>query len=118
MSSKPIESLLDFILRERILAITVVCSIITFQFISVFKINIVDPFLELLFPDYVFDYLNITIREGIEQQKIDQKKLVIDFGQIFKAFISWFFMIGILYIIYKYTRVQDIHSGNPGVAIM
>ena len=112
------ETLLDFIIRERILAITVVCSIITFQFISTFKINIVDPILELLFPDYLFDYLNITIRDGVEIQKIDQKKLIVDFGQIFKAFISWFFMIGLLFILYRYTRLQDIHSGNPGVAIM
>ncbi len=111
------ESLFDFIQRERILAITVVCSIVTFQFISSFKNNLVDPFLEIMFPDYLFDYLNITLRDGIDMQKID-KKLVIDFGMTFKSFISWIFMIGCLYILYRYTRLPDINKGNPGVAVM
>lgn len=117
MSSVYSESLFDFIQRERILAITVVCSIVTFQFISSFKTNLVDPFIEIMLPDYIFDYLNITLRDGVDMQKID-KKLIIDFGLTFKAFITWIFMIGCLFILYKYTRLPDIKGGNPGVALM
>lgn len=111
-------TVLDFIVKERILAITVLCSIVTFQFISIFKSNMFDPWLELILPDYLFDYLNITIRDGVEMNKIDQKKLVLDFGQVFKGFITWIFMISVLYILYKYTSLQDNPFGNPGVAIM
>ncbi len=65
-------SVLDFIVKERILTITVLCSIVTFQFISTFKSNMFDPLLELVLPDHLFDYLNVTIRDGVEMNKIDQ----------------------------------------------
>jgi large-conductance mechanosensitive channel len=111
-------SVLDFIVKERILSLTVLCSIATFQFINSFKAGLVDPILEFILPEYVFDYLNITVREGYEQPKIDQKKLVIDLGQLLKGFFTWIVMIGIFYILYKYTRLQVSPGGNPGVAIM
>lgn len=111
-------SVLDFILKERIIAITVICSIVTFQFISTFKNFIVDPLLDFMLPDHLFDYLNVTIRDGIDMPKIDQKKLVIDFGQLLREFIKWTCVITILFILATYTRLPNIETGNPGVAIM
>lgn len=111
-------NLTDFLLRERVLTITVFTSIITFQFISTFKINIMDPLLEYLLPEKYFEYLRITIREGPEMQKMPQRPLVIDFGQLLREFFKWLFMIYLLYNLYKYSNIQDSKMGNPGVAIV
>ncbi len=112
------ENVLSFIISERLLAITVVCSIITFQFISTFKINILDPLMDFMLPEERFNYLNFTIRDGNEVPKIENKKLVIDVGQVFKEFIKWICVITVLYFLAKYTNIQDISTGNPGAAIM
>jgi len=111
-------NIIDFILRERILAITVICSIVTFQFISTFKGNITDPLLDFMLPDHLFSFLNLKIRDGYSIPKPDQKEIIIDLGQLLKEFIKWICVIAILFILVKYTRLQDIISGNPGVAIM
>ena len=112
-------SLLNFILAERILSITVICSIITFQFISTFKVNIADPLLDFVLSDDKFNFLNITIRDGQEIPKIENKKLVLDFGQVFKEFVKWIFVLSILFMLAKYVRIQDNPQGNiMGAAIM
>ena len=46
------------------------------------------------------------------------KKLSINIGQFLKDFLKWFFVIVLLYLLAKYTRVQDEPRGNPGVAVM
>jgi large-conductance mechanosensitive channel len=113
------DSLLKFILAERILSITVICSIITFQFISTFKVNIVDPLLDFVLSEDKFNFLNITIRDGYEVQKFENKKLVLDFGQVFKEFVKWIFIIAILFLLAKYVKIQDNPLGNiAGSAIM
>jgi large-conductance mechanosensitive channel len=111
-------SVLSFILSERLLSITVICSIITFQFISTFKINIIDPLTEFLLAEEKFSFLNITIREGVEIPKYEPKKLVLDFGQVFREFIKWIIVITIMFLLAKYTKIQDDVQGNPGAAIM
>lgn len=113
-------NLLNFILSERILSITVVCSIITFQFISTFKINIVDPLLDFVLSDEKFNFLNVTIRDGIDPiPKFENKKLVLDFGQVFKELVKWVFIITILFLLAKYVKIQDNPLGNiNGNAIM
>ncbi len=105
-------NLLNFILAERILSITVICSIITFQFISTFKINIVDPLLEFVLSDEKFNFLNLTIRDGQEMPKIENRKLVLDFGQVFKELVKWVFIITILFLLAKYVKIQDNPFGN------
>jgi len=111
-------SILSFILSERLLSITVICSIITFQFISTFKINVIDPLLDFVLSDEKFNFLNFTIRDGVDIQKPEPRKLVIDFGQVFKEFVKWIFVIALLFLLAKYTRIQDEIGGNPGVAIL
>jgi large-conductance mechanosensitive channel len=112
------DNLLSFIVSERLLSITVICSIITFQFISTFKLNIVDPILDFMLPEEKFNYLNFTIRDGNEVPKIENKKLVLDFGQIIKELFKWGFVLTILYLLARYTSIQDEVKGNPGSAIM
>jgi hypothetical protein len=109
---------LSFILRERLLSITVICSIITFQFISTFKINLFDPLLDFLIPEDKIDFLNVTIRDGVELPKYEPKKLVLDLGQIFKETLKYIFVIFIFYLLASYTRMQDEPNGNPGSAIL
>jgi large-conductance mechanosensitive channel len=112
-------TLIDFLLRERVLTVTVLASIITFQFITVFKINITDPLLELAFPDTYFDFLKIKIRDGVEMPKPPPRQIVIDFGALLKALIGWLIMIYLIYLLYKYSRLQESPGGNhQGAAIM
>ena len=111
-------SILDFILRERFITITVFGSIVTFQFLSTFKTYILDPILDFILSEHLFDFLNITIRDGVEIQKIDQKKLIIDFGQLLREFMKWIVAIAMLYVLSIKTNLQDNVNGNPGVAVM
>lgn len=101
------ESVLDFIVKERVLSITVVCSIVTFQFISELKTGLVDPMFEFVLPEHVFDFLNVTIREGLEPPKPSQKKIAIDFGKLVKGLFTWIMAIGLIFVFYKYTRVYS-----------
>lgn len=110
--------ILDFILKERILAITVIASIITFQFISTFKVNLVDPLLDFILPNNYFENLNLVIRPGYEPPSVDQKQLTLDFGESLREFIKWIFVIFLLFILVSFTSLQNIPHGNPGVAIM
>jgi large-conductance mechanosensitive channel len=112
------KNILSFILSERILTITVLLSIFTFQFISSFKICIVDPLVDFVLASDNFDFMSVTIRDGVEY-KTEQRKLVVDFGTFFKEFIKWVFLISIMYVLAKYTRFPDEPLGNfTGSAIM
>ena len=112
------KSVLSFILSERLLTITVLGSIFTFQFIASIKMYIIAPLLDFVLPEENFSFMNLTIRDGVSFPKAEPKKLVIDFGSFFKEFVIWVFMITILFLLAKYTRFPDELAGNPGVSIM
>ncbi len=100
MSGESNKTLLDFILKERFLTLTVICSVVTMQFVGSFKINILDPILDFAIPEEKIDFLNVTIRDGIGEHKYDTKKLTLDFGQVLKEFIKWLFVIFLIYVLY------------------
>jgi len=112
-------SLLDFILREKVITITAICSIVTMSFISTFKINIFDPILDFMIPEEKIDFMNVTIREGLHQERYETKRLTLDFGQVLKELIKWVFVIFLVYLLYLYTNMPDIKAGNyTGVAVI
>jgi len=113
------KNIISFLLSERLLTISVIGSIFTFQFINALKMCIVDPLLDFVIPYESFSFLNVTLRDGIEMQMPEPKKLSLDFGTFFKAFITYIFVIFILYMLAKYTRFPDEPLGNiMGSAIM
>jgi large-conductance mechanosensitive channel len=112
------KSILSFILSERLLTITVLGSIFTFQFIAGIKNFIIDPLMDFMLPDENFGFMNLVIRDGIDFQRPEPKKLVVDFGSFFKEFVKWVFLITVLFILAKYTRFPNEMGGNPGVSIM
>jgi len=118
MSSNRHNSVLSFILSERILTLTVIASVITFQLLNTFKAYLFDPLMDFIMPTEKFDFLNVTIREGYEIPVPDSKKLILDFGPCLKEIIKWVFIISLVYLLSKYTYIQDDKNGNPGVALM
>ncbi len=105
-------SLLDFVLRERLLTLTVICSIFTMSFISTFKVNIFDPLIDFAIPEEKIDFLNLTIRDGVHQERYETKKITLDFGQVLKEFIRYIFVLFLVYLLYLYTSMPDIKEGN------
>lgn len=111
-------NVISFILSERLLTITVIGSIFTFQFLAAVKFNAVDPIFDFLFADDNFKNTNFVLRKGHEVTKYD-KKISIEFGILFKEFIKWMTIMTILFLCAKYTRFPDDHYGNiMGAAIM
>ena len=100
MSTIKDKTFVDFILKERFLTLTIICSIVTMQFISSFKIYLLDPLLDFAISEEKIDFLNVTIRDGIGEHRYDTKKLVLDFGQVLKEFIKWLFVIFLVYALY------------------
>ena len=105
--------LMNFVLSRNLLAIGVIGSIVTFQFITTFKINITDPLLEFILPDEKFDFLNLTIRDGVELPKLP-KKLILDFGPVLKEFLKWICAIVVLVLLAGHSTLPDIRG--PGIA--
>ena len=111
--------IISFMLSEKLLTITTLGSIFTFQFITALKINIIDPIFEFLFPNESFSFLNVKLRDGIDLYPSEAKKISIDFGSFFKALIIYLFQVFLIFVLYKYTKFPDIPSGNiTGAAIM
>jgi large-conductance mechanosensitive channel len=108
------KNILSFILSERLLTITVLGSIFTFQFISAFKLFLIDPLLDFVIPSESFSFLNVTLRDGVLMTSQEPKLLSLDFGNFFKAFITYIFLISILFLLAKYTRFPDEALGNIG----
>lgn len=113
------QDLISFILSEKILTITVICSIITFQFISSFKNNITDPIINFMLPEEYFSYLHLVLRDGVEVPKPTPKKLVLDFGQVLRDLVLWMVLIGLVLLMAAYIRFQDTPQGNVmGAAVL
>jgi large-conductance mechanosensitive channel len=111
------KNLLSFILSERLLTITVLGSIFTFQFISAFKFCIVDPLLDFVIPPESFGFLNVVIREGVPMYT-EPRQISLDFGNFFKALITYIFLISILFMLAKFTRFPSSGGNTSGAAIM
>ena len=113
------ENLLTFTLSEKFITLTVIGSIFTFAFISSMKGDLIDPFIDFIMPDENFDFMNITMRDGIEIPVPYPKKIKLNVGNFFKAFITWIFAISILFVLAKFSRFPDSRGGNVhGAAIM
>lgn len=111
-------NVIRLILAERWLTITVIGSVLTFQFISSFKVDIVDPLLDFVLPDDKFSFMDIVVRDG-EDIMPRNHKLVLKFGDWTREFIKWGVIMVLLYLISKYTNFPDTPGGNKkGVAIM
>lgn len=117
-NDKRTKNIISFILSERLLTITVIGSVFTFQFISSIKMYIIDPMFDFLCADDNFNFISITLRDGAAIPKFD-KKITMEFGLLFKEFIKWIFTMLLLFLCAKYTRFPDHLEGNIlGSAIM
>jgi large-conductance mechanosensitive channel len=96
-------SLLDFVKKERLIALTAICSIVTMQFLNSFKYNLLDPTLDFMIPEEKIDFLNVTIRDGVGSSNYETKRLTLDFGQVLKEFVKWLIVIFLVYSIYVYV---------------
>jgi large-conductance mechanosensitive channel len=89
------------------LTLTIIGSVFTFQFVSSMKFNLIDPLFEFLLPDDHFNFMSIKIRDGIELQKLEPKKITIEFGNFFKEFVKWLFVMYCLYTLKTYTDFPE-----------
>jgi len=106
------------ILAEKWLTITVIGSVLTFQFISAFKVDIIDPLLDFALPCDKFAFMDITVRDGEEFIPRNQK-LILKFGDWTREFIKWGVVMVLLYFVSKYTNFPNTPGGNnKGAAIM
>lgn len=112
------KNILTFTLSEKFITLTVIGSVFTFAFISSFKGDIIDPLLNFILPEENFGFMDITIRDGIDIRPLGPKKIELRLGDFFKEFITWLFVIAVLFLLAKYTKFPDEPRGNPGVAIM
>lgn len=115
------ENVVQFLLNERLLTIAVLGSVVTFQFISTFKINIIDPLLDFALPSDKFNFMNIVLKDG-EEQVMFERKISLGIGVFLKEFIKWIVAILMIYLLAKYTRFPRILGttrGNyTGAAVM
>jgi len=111
------ENIFRFILRERFMTLTVIGSIFTFAFINSLKADIIDPLLQFILSEENFGFMDITIREGEKMPPI-QRQIELKFGDFFREFVTWLFIITTLYVLYRFTGFPDQITGNPGVAVV
>ena len=118
MDNDKYANVVRLILAEKWLTITVIGSVLTFQFVSAFKTDIIDPLLDFALPCDKFSFMDITVRDG--QDVIPQNhKLVLRFGDWVREFIKWGVVMVMLYLISKYTNFPDTPGGNKnGAAVM
>ena len=107
-----------FILRERLITLTVIGSIFTFAFISSLKEDIIDPLMLFMLPQQNFDFMNVTIREG-EKVEYPERQLELRFGNFFRACCTWFLIVITIYVLSKFTSFPDTIEGNiSGSAVL
>ena len=104
-------NIINFVLSEKYINLTVLGSIFTFAFIASLKGDIVDPLLHFIFPEEFFGFMNINIREG-EKIPMPPRNLDIKLGNFFREMITWILVISVLYFLAKYTRFPDLPQGN------
>ena len=112
------KNIINFLLSEKFITITVIGSIFTFAFISSMKNDIIEPIFHFMLPEENFGFMDITLRDGEQVQLPGPKKIDLKFGDFFREFVIWIFALCVLFLMAKYTRFPDDLLGNPGVAIM
>jgi large-conductance mechanosensitive channel len=112
-----IDTLFNFILSERFVTLTVLGSIFTFAFVSSLKNDLIDPLLHIILPEEFFGFMDIVLRSG-EKPVMPPRQVEIRMGNFFREFITWIFLISVLYVLAKYTRFPSEPWGNPGVAVV
>ncbi len=110
------ENIVGFLNKEGFLTLTVLGSIFTFAFVSSLKGDIVDPLLHMIMPEDFFGYMNITLREGDKPPPII-RNVELRIGNFFREFVTWLFVVAVLYLLAKFTRFPDNPKGTGGVAI-
>jgi large-conductance mechanosensitive channel len=112
-------NVIRLILAEKWLTLTVIGSVVTFQFISSFKGNILDPLLDFVFPEDKFKFMDISIRDGEEIVMPKKRKLTLRFGDWMREFIKWGCVMVVLFLVTKYSNFPSTAGGNfAGSAIM
>lgn len=112
------KSIFKFILDERFITLTAIGSIFTFALMSSLKGDIVDPLLRFILPEEYFGFMDVTIRDG---EKINRPpmQLEVRLGSFFREFITWIFIMAILFMLAKFTRFPDLAEGNStGAAVL
>jgi large-conductance mechanosensitive channel len=100
------ESIYKFILKEKLLTLTLIGSIFTFAFVGSLKCDIIDPLLQFVLSEEYFGFMDITIREGDKPPK-PRKNIELKFGNFFREFITWIIIVITLFTLYKYTSFPD-----------
>ncbi len=121
MNSQEYDNVIKFLITEKFLTISVLGSIITFQFVSTFKTSIIDPLLDFVLPADKFNFMNIILREA-DTSILDRGQLSLNIGIFFKEFIKWMVALVLIFLLAKYTRfprLQGVQTGNySGAAVM
>ena len=107
----------EFIRDEKLVTLTVLGSIFTFAFVSSLKNDLVDPLLHVIFPEDFFGYMDIVIREG-EKPQMPPRQIEVRMGNFFREFITWMFLVCILYVLGKYAKFPTHPNGSSGAAVM
>lgn len=120
MGETKYENVIRLILEEKWLTITVIGSVFTFQFISAFKNEILDPLMDYLLIYDKFSFMDITLKDGEEYQNRPlNAKVMLRVGSFFIEFLKWGTMMVLLYFLGKYTKFPETKYGNvTGAAIM
>lgn len=112
------DNIINFVLREKFLTLTVIGSIFTFSFIQSLKGDIIDPITHFVLPEENFSFMDVTIRDG-EKIIPPPRQLEVRLGNFFREFVTWLFAISVLYMLHKFTKFPDTVGGNSqGAAIM
>ena len=115
---KKYNNVIRLILEEKWFTITVIGSVMTFQFISAFKADLLDPFMDFILPYEKFEFMDIVVKEGLETVP-QNPKLTLRIADFFKEFVKWGFIIVVLFLIGKYTTFPETEGGNSlGAAAM
>jgi hypothetical protein len=110
---------LRFVLMERWITITVIGSIFTFQFLTSFKMDLLDPVMDLVMPPELFQFLNVELQPSDGIPITPHPKTIFNLGNFFREFLKWCLSVLLLYYLAKFSPdYPDEPAGNPGAAIM
>lgn len=111
MNKEKYKNIMEFLLVEKFMTITVIGSVFTFALINSLKSTIVEPLFEFLFSEEVFGFMDVTIRPGESVQIPSPKRIDLRIGEFFKQFLIWFTVISCLFLLTR-TKFPDHMNGN------
>lgn len=109
------KDVVNFVLSEKFISLTVLGSIFTFAFVSSLKNDIIDPLLHIIFPEEFFCFMDIVLREG-EKMPRPPRQIEVKMGNFFREFVTWIILMSGLFILAKYTRFPDHLEGNSSAS--